>query len=214
MLTLKVSTLYRYKINTTKFYARLNKSFLMPPLMSFAKMNNTTLADALTRNSRSQQLSRLGRTPLKQARVPWTWKLNNLSPRQNNLLMNFTLSAIRTSKQVAGTLKLAKKAKQNTERMEMEFQPNEQSIKHMVAREVQKSIQTPKRVCFNKNKETPRQSSGDNRKSRSTSRNRTRNGKKQAKVGRNRSSSAPGQTQNAQSRWSQSVTNSWLGFKI
>lgn len=52
----------------------------------------------------------------------------------------FKYATIRTSKQVAGTVKRAEKAKNNMEQMETEFQPNKQSIKDMVTREVQKEV--------------------------------------------------------------------------
>ena len=120
----------------------------------------------------------------------------------------FECVAIRTSKQVVGSLKQAEEAQKNTERMETEFQPNEQSINDMVARAVQKEFSKLKNVSAPaKKKQPPRNSSGGRRKSRSTSRNGTRNGKKQAKGGPSRSSSAQRQSQNAQGRRSRSRTN-------
>ena len=119
----------------------------------------------------------------------------------------FECVTIRTSKQVAGSLKLAEEAQKNTERMETEFQPNEQSINDMVARAIHKEFSKLKNVSAPaKKKQPPCNSSGGSRKSRK-SRNGTRNGKKQAGGGPSRSSSAKRQSQNAQDRRSRSRTN-------
>jgi len=61
--------------------------------------------------------------------------------------------AIKTSKQVVGDINKAAKEASRMQRMETEFQPNEQSIKDMVAREVQKEVS---KLRAAKNKQTSR----------------------------------------------------------
>ena len=52
----------------------------------------------------------------------------------------FQCVATRTSKQVAGDIKKAAKEASIAQQMKTKFQPNEQSIKDLVAREVQKEV--------------------------------------------------------------------------
>ena len=81
----------------------------------------------------------------------------------------FQCVAIRTSKKVAGDIK---KAAKEANRMETEFQPNEQSIKDIVTREVQKEVF---KLQTTKNKQSsckPTDDKGPRRNSRSASRGR------------------------------------------
>ena len=94
--------------------------------------------------------------------------------------------AIRTSKQVAGNMKKAAKEAKREQRMETEFHPNEQSIKDMVSREVQKEVskfQTAK----------SKQSSGNSAGSKGRRKNcrSTSISKNQAKTGQNSSGAVP-----------------------
>ena len=84
----------------------------------------------------------------------------------------FQCVAIRTSKKVAGDIKKAAKEANRVLRMETEFQPNEQSIKDMVTREVQKEVS---KLQTTKNKQPSRKPTNDKgprRNSRSASRGR------------------------------------------
>ena len=94
--------------------------------------------------------------------------------------------AIKTSKQVVGDINKAAKEASRMQRMETEFQPNEQSIKDMVAREVQKEVS---KLRAAKNKQSSRKPA-DARGPRSNSRSTPRTGN-QAKSGQSPNGKTP-----------------------
>lgn len=84
----------------------------------------------------------------------------------------FQCVAIRTSKKVAGNIKKAAKEATRVQRMEAEFQPNEQSIKDMVTREVQKEVSKLQTAKNKQSSRKPADDRGPRRNSRSASRGR------------------------------------------
>ncbi len=86
----------------------------------------------------------------------------------------FKCVAIRTSKRVTGDIKKANKVVTGTEQMEADFQPNERTIKDMVAREVEKELSKLQTVPGSTKKKQPtRQNHGGKTNSRSSSRTRS-----------------------------------------
>ena len=86
----------------------------------------------------------------------------------------FQCVAIRTSKKVAGDIKKAAKEANRVQRMETEFQPNEQSIKDMVTREVQKELSKLQTAKNKQSSRKPANDRGPRRNSRSASRGRNK----------------------------------------
>ena len=86
----------------------------------------------------------------------------------------FQCVAIRTSKKVAGDIKKAAKEANRVQRMETEFQPNEQSIKDMVTREVQKELSKLQTAKNKQSSRKPADDRGPHRNSRSASRGRNK----------------------------------------
>ena len=104
----------------------------------------------------------------------------------------FQCVAIRTSKKVSWNMKKAPKEANRVQRMETEFQPNEQSIKDMVTRGVQKELSKLQTAKKKQSSRKPTDDRGPRRNSRSASR-----GRKQAKSGHSPSGKT---TQKRQSR--------------
>ena len=111
---LKVNIPYQYKINLIKFCTRLKKSFLMPLLMSFTKMNNTTIADALKGNSRSRSTAiQTWKGSFKTSKSSLDMEVEQFlaSAKQFADEFYFEYIAIRTSQQVAGLSNRQRKQK-------------------------------------------------------------------------------------------------------